>query len=194
MKLIRALFKRVTALALAFVFGVSATMLWVYSLSDKELGSTRFDLVKVKEDALVWWHQPHALHVFVPPKPMIVGKETSCILPNLLTLVVSVDEQRRVALNGNEFGTLDDTSRLAAKLTEFFQERAKSRAYKEGITEREDFSEIPEDERIEKTVYVKAHHSLKYDEVLKLIDDLKGVGADPIGLQIDRDLFWTFPE
>ncbi len=45
--------------------------------------------------------------------------------------------------------------------------------------------DLPQSERIEKTLYVKADQSLKYGEVLKLIDELKGTGANPIGVVID---------
>ncbi len=40
-------------------------------------------------------------------------------------------------------------------------------------------------ERIEKTVFIRAPRSLNYGEVARLIDAVKGTGADPIGLQID---------
>jgi biopolymer transport protein ExbD len=43
----------------------------------------------------------------------------------------------------------------------------------------------PEDEKIEKTVFVKAPRALKYGEVVKVIDAIKGAGANPIGLQVD---------
>ena len=122
------------------------------------------------------------------------GFEEACVLPIPLTLVVSVSERKRIELDGNDIGTLDDTRQLISKLTEIFKERTTQRAYKEAILEREDFSDLPESERIEKTVYVKAHHSLKYREVVKLSDDLKSAGADPLGLQIDKDLFFTIPE
>jgi biopolymer transport protein ExbD len=45
--------------------------------------------------------------------------------------------------------------------------------------------DLPEDVRIEKTVFIKGPRSLPYGEVAKVIDGLKGAGASPIGLQID---------
>ena len=44
---------------------------------------------------------------------------------------------------------------------------------------------IPEDQRIEKTVFVKAPRSLHYGDVVKVIDAIKGAGANPVGLQVD---------
>jgi biopolymer transport protein ExbD len=39
------------------------------------------------------------------------------------------------------------------------------------------------DERVERTVFVKAPRTIRYGEVAKVIDALKGAGAQPIGLQ-----------
>jgi biopolymer transport protein ExbD len=46
-------------------------------------------------------------------------------------------------------------------------------------------STLPEDQKIEKTVFVKAPRALKYGDVVKVIDAIKGAGASPVGLQVD---------
>jgi biopolymer transport protein ExbD len=46
-------------------------------------------------------------------------------------------------------------------------------------------SDLPEDERVEKTVVIKANRSCRYGDVIKLIDAVKGTGANPIILQLD---------
>ena len=46
-------------------------------------------------------------------------------------------------------------------------------------------SDVKEDERIEKTVFVKAPRAAKYGDVVKVIDAIKGAGANPVGLQVD---------
>lgn len=46
-------------------------------------------------------------------------------------------------------------------------------------------ADVPEGERIEKTVVVKATRSNKYGDVVRLIDAIKGAGANAIVLQID---------
>jgi biopolymer transport protein ExbD len=45
--------------------------------------------------------------------------------------------------------------------------------------------DVPERERIEKTVFIKAPRGIKYGEVIRVMDGLKATGADPIGLQLD---------
>ena len=47
------------------------------------------------------------------------------------------------------------------------------------------FDAKPLAQRIEKTVFVKGTLSLKYVDVLRVIDAVKGSGAHPVGLQID---------
>jgi len=63
-----------------------------------------------------------------------------------------------------------------------FQQRKDQRAYKIGMETRQD---IPIEERIEKTVFVKAPRAAKYGDVVKVIDAIKGAGASPVGLQVD---------
>jgi biopolymer transport protein ExbD len=46
-------------------------------------------------------------------------------------------------------------------------------------------TDIPENEKIEKTVFIKAPRSIDYGSVVKVIDAVKLAGADPISLQID---------
>jgi biopolymer transport protein ExbD len=45
--------------------------------------------------------------------------------------------------------------------------------------------DLPEHERIEKTVFIKAPRSIPYGEVIRVFDGLKATGAEPIGLQLD---------
>ncbi|MCA1619967.1 MAG: biopolymer transporter ExbD [Acidobacteria bacterium] len=46
-------------------------------------------------------------------------------------------------------------------------------------------ADVPPDERIERTVYVRAPRSTRYGEVAKVIDAVKGAGAQPVSLQTD---------
>jgi biopolymer transport protein ExbD len=39
--------------------------------------------------------------------------------------------------------------------------------------------------RIEKTLFIKAPRAISYGEVARVIDGVKGAGAEPIGLQLD---------
>jgi biopolymer transport protein ExbD len=79
-------------------------------------------------------------------------------------------------------GTVDDLSPLSSKLRSIFEERTQNRAYRIDMVARLD---IPEQQRIEKTVFIKAPRSMPYGQVVKVMDGLKATGADPIGLQLD---------
>jgi len=102
--------------------------------------------------------------------------------PNPLTLVVSIAQDLSIKLNQDVMGSVNDTSSLASKLQQTFQQRKEQHAYKVGM---ETATNIPEDQRIDKTVFVKAPRALHYGDVVKVIDAIKGAGANPVGLQVD---------
>ena len=79
-------------------------------------------------------------------------------------------------------GTVDEPGALLAKLNWVFAERVKNHTYGPDMIARVD---LPERDRIQKTVFIKAPRSLPYGDVTRVIDGLKGVGAAPIGLQLD---------
>jgi biopolymer transport protein ExbD len=79
-------------------------------------------------------------------------------------------------------GTVDNPASLSQSLAEIFQERKARQVYR---TEIEGQSDMPEGERIEKTVMIKGSPSCAYRDVLKLIDSVKGAGANPIILILD---------
>jgi biopolymer transport protein TolR len=103
--------------------------------------------------------------------------------PNILTLVVTIESDRTLKLNQlSDMGTVDDLSAVSAKLRAVFDERLKNRTYRADMVTRVD---LPESQRIEKTVFIKAPRSITYGEVARVLDGLKGTGAEPIGLQLD---------
>ena len=103
--------------------------------------------------------------------------------PNPLTLIVTIEADRTLKLNAfKDMGTVDDPLKLVQTLTDLFQQRIRNRAYRPAMLMRTD---VPESYRIERTVFVKAPRSIPYGEVTKVIDSIKGAGADPIGLQLD---------
>jgi biopolymer transport protein ExbD len=99
------------------------------------------------------------------------------------TLTVSIDGHRNVALNTDSTGTLNDPSQLATKLTEVFQQRVAQRAYLPGMEAR---SDLPDIQRIPRTVLIRGALSASYGDVVTLIELLKELRANPIGLQIDH--------
>ena len=123
--------------------------------------------------------RPHRFLSKVPSEP----NNDPEIRPNINTLVVTIEPDRTLKLNSlTEMGTVDDLSPLNARLISIFEERTKLRAYRSDMLTRLD---VPEHERIEKTVFIKAPRSIKYGEVIRVMDGLKATGADPIGLQLD---------
>ena len=110
------------------------------------------------------------------------NEDLSQLKPNPLTLVVSISNDLQLKLNQDNVGSVNDTAPLSQKLVQLFQQRKETRAYKIGMETRTD---VPESERIEKTVFVKAPRSVKYGDVVKVIDAIKGAGANPVGLQVD---------
>ena len=99
------------------------------------------------------------------------------------TLVVTIEPDRTLKLNHfTGMGTVDDLSPVIEKLVATFAERTRNRAYRSDLLTRTD---LPDNLRIEKTVFIKAPRSIPYGEVARVMDGLKGSGADPIGLQLD---------
>lgn len=129
--------------------------------------------------------------VITPPKPSRFEakipsepKNTDGTKTNPLTLVVALDRNSSLAINSEkDFGTVENPEKLVAKLRSVFQERKANGVYSESALSRRDLSE---DEKIEKTVFIKAPKNASYGAVAKLIDAVKSSGAAPISLQIDQ--------
>ena len=110
------------------------------------------------------------------------NEDLSQLKPNPLTLVVTISPDLQLKLNQDNMGSVNDTAALAQRLSQVFAQRKDQRAYKVGMETR---TELKDDDRIEKTVFVKAPRSTKYGDVVKVIDAIKGAGANPVGLQVD---------
>jgi len=110
------------------------------------------------------------------------NEDLSKLKPNPLTLVVTIAQDLSIKLNADSFGSVNDTTALSQRLLQVFQQRKEQRAYKVGMETR---SDVKEEDRIEKTVFVKAPRATKYGDVVKVIDAIKGAGANPVGLQVD---------
>ncbi len=103
--------------------------------------------------------------------------------PNILTLVVTIYPDHSLMLNSvTNMGTVEDTGNLSTALAQLFAERQKNHAYRPEMLMRTD---VAEQNRIERTVFIKAPRSISYGDVAKVIDGVKGAGADPVGLQLD---------
>ena len=103
--------------------------------------------------------------------------------PNPNTLVVTINSDLSLKLNSlTDMGSVNDTSKISATLSDLFQQRLQNHVYKYEFRDRAD---LPDSVRIEKTVFIKAPRSMSYADVVRVLDGLKGAGASPIGLQID---------
>jgi len=58
-------------------------------------------------------------------------------------------------------------------LTEVFKDREVRGVLREGTNE------------VEKTVFLKVSKSSKYGDFIKLVEAVRGAGAEPVGIQID---------
>lgn len=123
--------------------------------------------------------KPHRFLSKVPSMP----QDTPNVHPDPHTLVVTIEPDRTLKLNSlSDMGTVDNLAPLSSKLISIFEERTKQRAYRPDMLSRLD---VPEGERIQKTVFIRAPRSMPYGEVVRVMDGLKATGAAPIGLQLD---------
>jgi biopolymer transport protein ExbD len=109
--------------------------------------------------------KPSRFEAKVPAEPK--NQPLTNVKPNPLTLVIAINKDTRaITLNSDQFGDVSDTEKLTNKLREVFKSREQN-------------------SEMEKTVFVKSPKSVRYGDVVKVIDAAKLAGATPIGLQID---------
>ena len=116
--------------------------------------------------------KPSKFEAKVPAEPK--KQENLEVKPNPLTLVVGINrETKAVTLNNEPAGDVSDASALTAKLEQIFKQRSDNGVFRECTNE------------VEKTVFIKAPKSVRYGDVVKVIDAAKTAKASPVGLQID---------
>jgi biopolymer transport protein ExbD len=118
--------------------------------------------------------KPKRFKTLIPEQQQ--GPTPPDVTASKLTLRVDIMKDNTLQLNQEPYGTIDDTSKLSAKIAEvlrFREEHPGPDVYKFGTN------------IVEKTVFVKAPESYKYGDVVKVIDAVKAAGADPVGLQVD---------
>lgn len=116
--------------------------------------------------------KPSRFEAKVPAEPK--NQQNLDVNPHPLTLVVAINKATKaITLNNEPAGDVSDPSPLTAKLAEIFKQREINGVLRENSNE------------IEKTVFIKAPTSVRYGDVVKVIDAAKSAGASPIGLQID---------
>ncbi|MBX3290737.1 MAG: biopolymer transporter ExbD [Acidobacteria bacterium] len=116
--------------------------------------------------------KPSRFEAKVPAEPK--KQENLVVEANPLTLVISIrPADRSIMLNQEAVGTIDDPSALTNRLKEIFRQRTTEGVFRENSNQ------------IEKTVFIKSPTSVKYGDVVKVIDAAKEGEAEPIGLQVD---------
>jgi len=116
--------------------------------------------------------KPSRFEAKVPAEPK--DQQDVNVKPNPLTLVVGINRDTRdITLNNDKAGTLDDPSSLTNRLSEIFKQRENNGVFREGTNQ------------VEKTIFIKSPKTVRYGDVVRVIDAAKIAGAEPIGLQID---------
>ena len=116
--------------------------------------------------------KPSRFEAKVPAEPK--DEPQTNVKPNPLTLVISINKETKgISLNNDPYGDVTDTDKLSGKLREIFKERESNGVFRENTNE------------VEKTIFIKSPKSVRYGDVIKVIDAAKVAGASPIGLQID---------
>jgi biopolymer transport protein ExbD len=116
--------------------------------------------------------KPSRFEAKVPAEPK--NQQNLDVKPNPLTLVIAINNQTKaVTLNNEAAGDVSDASALTSKLQEIFKQRENNGVFRENSNE------------IEKTIFIKSPKSMRYGDVVKVIDAAKVAGASPIGLQVD---------
>ena len=100
-----------------------------------------------------------------------------------LTLAVVINADKSLRLNNeNNLGSVENPDNLIAKLRDIFQKRTENEVFSQTVSAN---NQLTSDERIEKTVFIKAPKQIDYGSVAKIVDAVKIAGAYPISLQID---------
>lgn len=123
--------------------------------------------------------RPSRFKALVPHPP----DRNQHVYPDPLLIVVTIDHDLRLKLNQQEdMGSVNDMGKLNSELAKTFQGRKEGHTYKPELAH---LTGLRDEEKVERTVFIKAPRSISYGEVAKVIDGIKGAGADPVGLQID---------
>ena len=116
--------------------------------------------------------KPSRFEAKVPAEPK--PDDQTVAKPNPLTLVVAINKaDKKITLNNEVLGDVTNTDELRNRLSAIFKDREAQGAFREGTNE------------VEKTLFIKSPRSVKYGDVVRVIDAVKQAGAQPIGLQID---------
>jgi len=126
--------------------------------------------------------RPARFKAWAPEPP---ANERAKISPDTLVVAVAPDLSLKLIMGKDVVaeGSVGDAGAVAARLASEWRERRLSARWRAGMAARPD---LAPDERIERTVFVRAPRSIRYGEVARVIDAVKGAGAEPVGLQTEQ--------
>ena len=108
--------------------------------------------------------KPSRFEARVPSEPT----DDSRVRPDPRTLVLEIDGDRSLKLNGESLGaSVDDAAKAIERLSKVFSERERNLEH-------------------ERTLFIKAPKSMNYGSVARVVDAAKLSGARPVSLQVDR--------
>src|SRR2546423_511047 len=114
--------------------------------------------------------RPARFKTMIPEPP----PDRKDILKSPRTLVVEIDDRLGLTLIRGDSpvatGSVEDAGAVAARLAEEWRERKENGNWKPEMIARAD---LAPDERIERTVFVRAPRSVRYGEVAKVVDAIK---------------------
>ncbi|MFL6334665.1 MAG: ExbD/TolR family protein [Pyrinomonadaceae bacterium] len=127
--------------------------------------------------------KPARFKALVPQPPEKINEDAG-ISPKTLIVSVGPDLSLKLLMGEDVVaeGSVGEAGEVAARLASEWRERKLAGTWKSELAARTD---LPPDERIERTVFVRAPRSVRYGEVARVIDAVKGAGAQPVGLQTD---------
>jgi biopolymer transport protein ExbD len=105
--------------------------------------------------------------------PPLINEKDIIIRPNPSFLLVGLQDDSKILLNTEAYGDFNNTAPLKEKLDEIFKMREATGIFRYGTNE------------IEKTVFVAAPDSVKFGDLVKLIQEIAAAGAEPVGLQME---------
>lgn len=108
--------------------------------------------------------------------PSLTAEQNFEVRPYPFTLIAELRGNSTILLNGEQYGNFSNMSPLTDKLKDVFRAREKNGFFRAGSNE------------VEKTVFVAAPDSVKFSDVIKLIQSVAESGASPIGLQIEDSI------
>lgn len=123
--------------------------------------------------------RPRSLPARIPAEPDV----SQDVPPSPDTLIVQVNADGSLNLNRESVsGSIADTSGISKRLTEIFAARLDNGSISQAFANEPG---RPYDDKVERTVFVKAGRSAPYGDVARVVDAVKAAGAYPISLQID---------